>query len=126
MIIDINNEYKKANIILFLLLLCFIVSPYLFINLIEYPIDLSYINCFVKNETGVPCKSCGLTRSVLSLYRGDIFQSQQYSPKGIIFVIMGVVQLFLRIIPLLIKSILIPWIDIAQIIISSVIVIIII
>ncbi|MBA4411061.1 MAG: hypothetical protein C0397_16765 [Odoribacter sp.] len=42
--------------------------------------------CLFKRVTGVPCPSCGSTRSVLSILNGDIFGAILWNPFGIIIV----------------------------------------
>ncbi|HAQ18251.1 MAG TPA: DUF2752 domain-containing protein [Prolixibacteraceae bacterium] len=42
--------------------------------------------CMFKRVTGVPCPSCGSTRSVLSILNGDIFGAILWNPIGIIIV----------------------------------------
>lgn len=40
--------------------------------------------CFVKNIFGLPCPSCGTTRSVLLLLRGDFPDALMSNPLGLI------------------------------------------
>ncbi|MDP3641711.1 MAG: DUF2752 domain-containing protein [Bacteroidota bacterium] len=42
--------------------------------------------CLFKRVTGVPCPSCGSTRSVLSILNGDIIGAILWNPFGIIIV----------------------------------------
>lgn len=45
--------------------------------------------CMIKHVTGVPCPSCGSSRSVISLVNGDITGAIYWNPFGlIIFAIM--------------------------------------
>lgn len=44
--------------------------------------------CLVKRVTGVPCPSCGTTRSVLSILKGDILEGIQWNPFGIIIILI--------------------------------------
>lgn len=43
--------------------------------------------CIVKNVTGLPCPSCGSTRSVLSLFHGDLAGAFYWNPLGYIITI---------------------------------------
>lgn len=43
--------------------------------------------CMFKTVAGVPCPSCGSTRSVISLMQGDIVQAVLWNPIGLIFLI---------------------------------------
>jgi hypothetical protein len=38
----------------------------------------------IKNATGYPCPSCGSTRAVQALYKGDLIGSFLFNPFGII------------------------------------------
>lgn len=42
--------------------------------------------CFIKNVTDIPCPSCGSTRSVISLLKGDFWKAIQYNPLGYLIV----------------------------------------
>jgi len=42
--------------------------------------------CLFKRVTGVPCPSCGTTRSVLSILKGDILEGILWNPFGIIII----------------------------------------
>ena len=47
--------------------------------------------CLVKRVTGVPCPSCGTTRSVLSILKGDILEGMHWNPFGIIIILILVI-----------------------------------
>ena len=47
--------------------------------------------CILKRTTTFPCPSCGSTRSVISLIKGDIIQSLKWNPIGIIIVLFLVI-----------------------------------
>jgi len=52
--------------------------------------------CFFKNAFGIPCPTCGSTRAVLLLTRGDLIGSVLLNPIGIVLAtIMIVVPLWL-------------------------------
>ena len=38
--------------------------------------------CFIKKITNIPCPSCGSTRSILSLIRGDFMEAFYINPMG--------------------------------------------
>ncbi len=44
--------------------------------------------CLFKRVTGVPCPSCGSTRSVLSILKGDFLAGILLNPFGIIIVLI--------------------------------------
>ena len=47
--------------------------------------------CMFKNITGLPCPSCGITRSVLYLLQGNVWQAILINPLGIVAAILLVV-----------------------------------
>lgn len=49
--------------------------------------------CIYKNITGYPCPGCGMTRSTISLFRGDFLQSLMWNPLAIIVNIMAITAL---------------------------------
>lgn len=46
--------------------------------------------CLIKNTTGLPCPSCGTTRSVAALAQGDWLLALQLNPLGMIVAIIMV------------------------------------
>ena len=45
--------------------------------------------CPIKLATGIPCPSCGSTRSVLKIFEGDIISALQTNPLGfVIFTVL--------------------------------------
>jgi hypothetical protein len=44
--------------------------------------------CLLKNITGIPCPSCGVTRSVISLLNGDLSSAVSVNPLGVLLFIM--------------------------------------
>ena len=115
--IDISKEYKYANIGLLLVMILLLISPF-FIYVPELSGSSSvYIKmppCIIKEHTGKPCPTCGLTHSVVALYNGKIELSKRYNPLGVIFICIITAELLLRIIPIISTHKMIPWIDIAQ------------
>ncbi len=55
-----------------------------YILLRETPKHHSMPVCFFKNITGVPCPSCGNTRSVLTLIKGNFTDAVLINPLGLI------------------------------------------
>ncbi|MDD4576477.1 MAG: DUF2752 domain-containing protein [Bacteroidales bacterium] len=47
--------------------------------------------CVYKNLTGYPCPGCGMTRSTISLFKGNIIDSFFYNPLAIVVNIMVLV-----------------------------------
>jgi hypothetical protein len=50
--------------------------------------DKSVEVCIVKNVTNIPCPSCGSTRSLISVLRGDFFDALLINPIGFILAII--------------------------------------
>lgn len=47
--------------------------------------------CFIKSVCGYPCPSCGTTRSLMHLFRGEIAHALRWNPLGVVlFLIMTV------------------------------------
>ncbi len=44
--------------------------------------------CFIKQITGLPCPSCGSTRSAMSLLSGHFQEAIYYNPLGILLVVL--------------------------------------
>ena len=54
-------------------------------------VDESFEVCIIKQVTDIPCPSCGSTRSVLSLFKGQVLDALKVNPIGLI--IAGVMVL---------------------------------
>ncbi len=50
----------------------------------------TYTVCMIKNVTGVPCPSCGSTRSVMSLAEGHFAEATRQNPLGIVIALLMV------------------------------------
>lgn len=42
------------------------------------------LGCLVKNVSGIPCPSCGVTRSLLLLFSGSFMESLLMNPLGVV------------------------------------------
>ncbi|MDP4204480.1 MAG: DUF2752 domain-containing protein [Bacteroidota bacterium] len=40
--------------------------------------------CIFKDITGIPCPSCGVTRTILTLSKGQVWEALQINPLGIL------------------------------------------
>ena len=40
--------------------------------------------CIIKSTTGIPCPSCGTTRSTLELFKGHLLNALYYNPLGLL------------------------------------------
>lgn len=52
---------------------------------------LNLIVCPIKSITGFPCPSCGSTRSVLELLRGDFLEAIYINPLGILLFFLALI-----------------------------------
>ena len=68
------HNIKKNNIIKIIMLLSIIIFIYLIC------IEKIKINCFFYSITGFYCPGCGITRSLISLFKLDFYQSFRYQP----------------------------------------------
>ena len=74
---------KKINIIF--LTLSGAGYIWLYLNFTHFFASQSkFTVCLFKNVTGIPCPSCGITRSILSLAHGNIQEAFYLNPLGII------------------------------------------
>jgi hypothetical protein len=48
--------------------------------------------CMFKYATGVPCPSCGVTRSLLSILHGNFYEAMWINPLGVLTGVMLVVM----------------------------------
>ncbi len=48
--------------------------------------------CLIKSISGVPCPSCGTTRSILELLDGHFITALQWNPMGIIVLLIMVIS----------------------------------
>jgi len=74
---------SKNKLYLIVLIACFSGYLYLFLTINYFEGDQTSV-CMIKNATGYPCPSCGTTRAVQALYKGDLTGSLLYNPFGII------------------------------------------
>lgn len=60
--------------------------------------------CIFKTVTGIPCPSCGSTRSVISLLNGDLLPALLYNPFGYIIIAVMIVMPVLLIYDMLFRK----------------------
>ena len=53
--------------------------------------------CLFRDITGVPCPTCGGTRMMVALGRGDVLAALQWNPLLLVAMALGAVWLFVRI-----------------------------
>ena len=60
--------------------------------------------CIIKNITGFPCPSCGTTRAVQLLLRGNVLASLQMNPFGILVALIMIIAPFWIVLDLILKK----------------------
>ena len=90
-----SHDRNKFYLILFISCLLGYIWVYFSIktNITE---NKSVKVCLIKNITNIPCPSCGTTRSIISLTRGDLIEALNFNPIGyLITVIMLITPLWI-------------------------------
>lgn len=82
---------ERNKLYLLVIIACFIGVIYLLYQLNSIATDTPTV-CFIKAVTGYPCPSCGTTRAVVFLSKGEITASVQQNPFGLL---VGFCMLFL-------------------------------
>ena len=89
---------SRNRLYLIVMLACLLGSTYLWIQKTNILPALSGESdtCLIKSISGVPCPSCGTTRSVVELLDGQFISSLQWNPMGImVFLIMVISPLWI-------------------------------
>lgn len=81
---------QKNKLYLFIILACFVGYGWLCFSLKhQHEIQNNEFSvCFFKNVTNIPCPSCGTTRAVMEISKGEISKSILLNPFGIIVAII--------------------------------------
>lgn len=84
---------QKNKLYLFIVLACFAGYGWLYFSLQhQHEIQNNEFSvCLVKNVTNIPCPSCGTTRAVMEVSKGEISRSILLNPFGIIVALIMVV-----------------------------------
>lgn len=56
--------------------------------------DEDFSVCLIKNTTGIPCPSCGTTRAIIAIFRGNFIESTYINPLGILVLSIMIVAPF--------------------------------
>lgn len=96
-----DSKAKKLYLILFIALVA--GYTWLIFSLVNHRYEGSGV-CLIKSVTGIPCPSCGSTRSVMSIINGDIASAVFYNPFGFLILILMVVLPVMLIFDLVLKK----------------------
>ena len=94
---------SKNKLYSLLLIACSAGLIYLLYQL-YYPESNTYSVCIIKNISGFPCPSCGATRAVQLLFKGDFMGSIFMNPFGIIISAILTLLPFWIVIDLILKK----------------------
>ena len=94
---------SKNKLYSLLLIACLAGFIYLLYQL-YYPESNQYSVCIIKNISGFPCPSCGATRAVQLLFKGDFMGSILMNPFGIIISVILTLLPFWILIDLILKK----------------------
>lgn len=78
----------RNKLYLFLLLACGLGYVWLYFGYTDGAHQETVGVCIVKHTTGLPCPSCGTTRSVVSLTKGDFVEALGINPMGYLVAII--------------------------------------
>jgi len=86
--------YKRNRFYLFFILISFVGYLWLYFNLKGYigGQENAYGFCIFKEVTGIPCPSCGSTRALGNLIKGNIKEALYWNPLGFL---IGLIMLVL-------------------------------
>src|SRR5690554_1437054 len=79
---------SRNKIKLYALLTTLCLIGYVWIYLTRINEESSFEVCLIKSITHIPCPSCGSTRSVISLTKGDFVQALSINPIGYIIAVI--------------------------------------
>lgn len=120
---NISREYRFVNYILLLLVILFLLYP-LGVTLPDLPhrflpFQLPTLTSALQNHPELPCSSCGLTRSIVALYHGQLNTSLSYNPVGILISLFACLELAIRIVVITVRNRWIVWLDLSQILLCG-------
>jgi len=90
----LHTTQKKTYIIL--TIICLLGYSWLGYNLVitTKPESSAKTVCVIKHTTGIPCPSCGSTRSVISLINGDFSKALYINPLGFLIAVIMILLPF--------------------------------
>lgn len=118
---DIYREYRFVNYNLLILVAVFVIYP-LGVSIpgevkSYLPFELPTVPSAISTRyPDLPCSSCGLTRSIVSLYHFNLDSSLKFNKAGVLVVVLAVAQFLLRFPLLFCKSSELCWFDLIQLV----------
>ncbi|OFX83129.1 MAG: hypothetical protein A2W99_13155 [Bacteroidetes bacterium GWF2_33_16] len=79
----------KNKLYIILTGLCIAGYIWLFYNILNISDEGEVFNvCIIKHVANIPCPSCGSTRSIVSLLKGNIAEALYWNPLGLVIVLI--------------------------------------
>jgi len=75
---------SKNHLYVLLLLFCVAGNSWLFMHVHSSWANVVGPVCLLKKTTGIPCPSCGSTRSMIALVHGELIEGILWNPIGLI------------------------------------------
>jgi hypothetical protein len=77
---------RKNKLYLLLTITCLAGYIWLISNLLILSTENTegFSVCLIKHATNIPCPSCGATRAILALLKGEFLESLYWNPMGVI------------------------------------------
>lgn len=86
------DSYLKINLLFAGIIIAVIIYSGIFSAENEHP-----IKCAHFEQTGIPCETCGISRSFSEIVRFDLQSAREFNRNGIPIFLFFLIQLFLRI-----------------------------
>jgi len=107
------DGFTVFNVVVTLLLVFALLAP----SLLSREWLEQHVDVCPLRRAGVTCPSCGITRSILALYAGDLGASRAFHPMGVWLVAGATAELFAR--PMVMAmarrgSRVVSWVDLVQ------------
>ena len=87
---------KKNKLYLFIILACFVGYGWLFflVQIHHQTQDFDLTVCLLKRTTSIPCPSCGTSRAVMEISKGNVISSVFINPFGILVALIMLLSPF--------------------------------
>ena len=94
-----NIDYKIFNRVFTILIILILTTPTLFIlkdKILRIGSSGEFVKCCILEKTGKRCGACGITRSIFTLYNGNLESSVRNNPAGVVLIGLLLSELLLR------------------------------